>query len=143
MTDRSLCCIGLKTTMKKVMKKNKQLSIWMDYSNALLMELYNHMIISKRIAVKPPENDDEKGNEQNLPIHTKEKIRHQLDYFKEISEVVINYQEVLLFGPTDAKSELLDHMKKDRHFKNIIFQLVDTNKMKEDKIHDFVIQHFN
>ena len=125
------------------MKKNKQLSIWMDYSNALLMELCNHMIVSTRIAVKPLENDDEKENVLNVPIQTQEQIRHQQDYFKEISDVVINYQEVLLFGPTEAKTELLTLLKRDHHFKNIIFQLVNTNKMKEDKIHDFVVQHFN
>ena len=129
--------------MKEVMKKNKQLSIWMDYSNALLMELYNHMIVSTRIAVKPPENDDEKTNAPNLPNHTEEQIRHQEDYFKEISDVVINYQEVLLFGPTEAKSELLAILKKDHHFKNIIFQLVNTNKMNDDSIHKFVVNHYN
>jgi len=126
--------------MNEVMKKNKQLSIWMDYSNALLMELCNHMIVSTRIEVKPSEDDDEKANDQ---IPTQEHIRHQLDYFKEISDVVINYQEVLLFGPTEAKSELMALLKKDCHFKNILFQLVNTNKMNDDSIHKFVVDHYN
>jgi hypothetical protein len=126
--------------MNEVMKKNKQLSIWMDYSNALLMELCNHMIVSTRIEVKPSEDDDEKANDQ---IPTQEHIRHQTDYFKEIGDVVINYQEVLLFGPTEAKSELLALLKKDCHFKNILFQLVNTNKMNDDSIHKFVVDHYN
>lgn len=126
--------------MKEVMTKNKQLSIWMDYSNALLMELCNHMIISKRIAIKPSEVDNETAHVTN---HTEELIRHQHDYFDEIGDVVINYQEVLLFGPSEAKSELLALLKEDNHFKNINFQLVNTNRMNEDKIHNFVAGHFN
>ncbi|MDD3323264.1 MAG: hypothetical protein PHS59_17660 [Paludibacter sp.] len=125
------------------MKKNKQLSIWMDYSNALLMELYNHKIISRRIAVKPPEKNKIKVDTPEVTILTKEQKNKQLKYFKEISDIVINYQEVLLFGPTEAKNDLLALLKEDYHYKNIIFELMNTNKMKEAKIHDFVIEHFN
>jgi hypothetical protein len=125
------------------MKNNKQLSIWMDYSNALLMELYNHMIISKRIAVKFPDNNNPTTANPFVTISTKEMKHLQMEYFNEISNIVVNYQEVLLFGPSDAKNELLTLLKADRHFKNIIFELVNTSKMKESKIHDFVIEHFN
>jgi stalled ribosome rescue protein Dom34 len=40
-------------------------------------------------------------------MHQKEQ-HEQSDYYKKIGEAIKNYQEVLLFGPTNAKTELLN-----------------------------------
>ena len=125
------------------MKKFKQLGIWMDDANALLMEFYNHMIISKSIVFKPLLNEENNPEEQqDTQMQSKEQSQYQLAFFKEISDIVLNYQEVLLFGPTQAKNELLELIKADHNFANIKFDVIDTEVMTENKMHEFVIEYF-
>lgn len=125
------------------MKKFKQLGIWMDDANALLMEFYNHMIISKSIVFKPLLNEENNPEQQHdTQMQSKEENKYQLAFFKEISDIVLNYQEVLLFGPTQAKNELLELIKADHNFANIKFDVIDTEVMTENKMHEFVIEYF-
>ena len=51
-------------------------------------------------------------------MHQKEQHEHR-DYYKKIGEAIRNYQDVLLFGPTTAKTELFNMLKADHHFEKI------------------------
>ena len=74
-------------------------------------------------------------------MHNKEQQLHEA-YFKEISEVILNYDHVLLFGPTNAKSELHNYMNKDLHFKDIIVDIESADKMTDNEKEAFVRKHF-
>ena len=51
-------------------------------------------------------------------MHNKE--QHDLtSYFKKLTHIIKNYELVLLFGPTDARVELLNLLNEDLHFSNI------------------------
>jgi Lhr-like helicase len=126
------------------MEKIKQLGIWMDHSNALLMEHYNHLIVSKQVILKPVEKEKEDNvDTHEVQMHSVEDQQHQTAYYNEIREIIKNYKDVLLFGPTDAKEELYNLLKADHHFENTNIELRNTDKMPENKIHEFVIDHFN
>ena len=58
-------------------------------------------------------------------MHNKEQQK-QSTYFNRIADVIKNYNEVLLFGPTDAKSELLNLLKTDHLFENIKMEVKQT-----------------
>jgi stalled ribosome rescue protein Dom34 len=47
--------------------------------------------------------------------------RQQLteDYYKEIADVILNYNHVLLFGPTNAKKQSYNYIMEDLRFKDI------------------------
>jgi hypothetical protein len=125
------------------MNKIKFLGVWMDHSNAFLMELYNHKITSKNIVIKT----SQKGEEDNvdtheIQVHSKEESQLQAAFFKEISDVIRNYEDVLLFGPTDAKNELYNLLSADHRFENIKFELRNTDKMTEDEMCKFVVEYF-
>ena len=49
----------------------------------------------------------------------------------ELGNLILNYDHVLLFGPTNAKSELHNFLNKDLHFKDIQIDVKTTDKMTD------------
>ncbi len=125
------------------MKTNKQLGIYLDYTHAFLMEFENELIVSRDIEFEfdkkskaDPDNDDELAQR-------KEKHHHlQPAYFFDICDIIKNYNQVVLFGPNDAKDELFNLLGFDRDFKNMKIQNIDTDKMTDVQIHDFVKEYY-
>jgi len=124
------------------MNKEKQLGICMDHSNAQLLKISDGNILLQNIESESKPKV-EKVNVDTHEIHGKERHQLQSAYFKKISDIILNYGDVLLFGPTDAKRELFNLINEDPHFENIKIELRTTDKMTERQMHDFVIEFFN
>ncbi|NWJ50001.1 MAG: hypothetical protein HXX14_03965 [Bacteroidetes bacterium] len=124
------------------MKEIKKIGIWMDHSNAFLMDLSNDTIIENIIVSGFTPKEKELSLEKNEKfMHNKEQ-QLQSSYYKKLSDVIKKYQEVVLFGPTDAKNELLNLLKSDHLFANIKIEIKNTDKMPAIKMHDFVKAYF-
>jgi len=123
------------------MKITKKLGIWMDHSIAHIIELKNNSITSKTIAVASSQGEKENiGKDESLRQNTEQ---DQLsEFFKKLSTVIIDYQEVLLFGPTNAKTELHNLLKEDSHFKSIKIEVETTDNLTENQIQAYVKEHF-
>jgi hypothetical protein len=88
------------------------------------------------------------ANEQDLSYHDES---HQLNkeqkklsaYYKKLSEAILDFEEVLLFGPTEAKNELLNLLKDDHLFADIKITAKPTDKMTEYHQHIFIKEFFN
>ena len=121
----------------------KQLGIWMDHSTAYLTDLSTDPIETKIISSTFTHADKtiSIGKGENL-MHNKEQHR-QTEYYKKIGESIKNYDEVLLFGPTDAKVELFNMLKTDHLFAKIKIEIKQTDKMSEYQQHVFIKEHFN
>ncbi|QXP58793.1 hypothetical protein [Olleya sp. HaHaR_3_96] len=123
------------------MKPQKNLGIWMDHSIANVIDLksktHNQSIEShfdfeiKKEALAKSES----------LMHNK---KQQMDdaYFKEISDVILNYENVILFGPTNAKTELHNYLELDSHFKDIDIKVVPSDKMSKNEKVAFVLNYF-
>ena len=74
-------------------------------------------------------------------MHNKEQ-HQQSEYYKNLGDKIINYEEVILFGPTDAKVELFNILKADHRFENIKIVVKPADKMTENQQHAFVRDHF-
>ncbi len=75
-------------------------------------------------------------------MHQKEQQQHAA-YYKKIGEVIKNYNEVVLFGPTDAKIELLNMLRTDHHFDKIKMETQQTDNMTDNQEHAFVREYFS
>lgn len=124
------------------MKNIKQLGIWMDHSNAYLMELTNDTIVANNIVseLADPEAEFNFYKGEKL-IHKKEQYL-QLSYYKKLGETIKKYQEVVLFGPTDAKNELLNLLRNDHLFENIKIEVMNSDKMTDSQMQTFVREYF-
>ena len=68
--------------------------------------------------------------------------KEQTKYFKKIMKVISKYNEVILFGPTDAKEELFSVVVTDNRFQNSIILVKQTDKMTPNQQNAFVRGHF-
>lgn len=125
------------------MKAPKKLGIWMDHSSAHIMELTTCFIKTKIIESKlvPTEKMQNPIKSENL-MHHKEQ-QQQSEYYKKLGEVIKNYEEVILFGPTDAKVELVNVLNRDQRFSKIRIDLEQTGKMTKNQQNAFVRLHFS
>ena len=113
----------------------------MDHSSATLMEISMGKVLSKSLhsdVIKKEEIDNEDTHE----IQGREEKQLKLAYFKSISDIVRNYEEVILFGPTDAKNELLNKMKEMYRFDEININIQTTDKMTAAQKESFVLNYF-
>jgi len=124
------------------METQKNLGIWMDHSSANFIDLEsiknNHSIASKFTS----NTKEEVLNRSEYTMHNKED-QMQEAFYKEISEEVLKYNHVLLFGPTNAKTELHNYLKKNSHFKDIKIDVESADKMTDNEKNVFVRKHFN
>lgn len=122
--------------------KTKCIGIWMDHASANLMELTSGLMVTKTIVSKFTHE------EKKETLHNGEKAMHhkeqhlELAYYNEIADEIKNHQELLLFGPTDAKVELLNMLKADHHFHKIHMEVKNADKMTENQQHTFVKEYF-
>jgi hypothetical protein len=121
----------------------KNLGIWMDHSQAHLIEFTTDPVTTTVIESKFTHQEKEHsiGKSENLMHHKEQHL--QSEYYKKLGAVIKNYEEVILFGPTDAKAELLNLLKKDHLYTKIKINLQDTDKMTENQQHAFVKAYFS
>jgi hypothetical protein len=86
----------------------KQLGIWMDHSSAHLMEFTTEPIEANIITSKFTHQEKEHSLDKGEHLMHNKEQHQQSDYYKKLGEVIKNYEDVILFGPTDAKVELLN-----------------------------------
>ena len=124
------------------MKTTKRLGIWMDHSTANLIEFTDDKTASIAVDAQVGEQDEPLNTRDETMIQNKEQ-NELSDYFKRISEVIKDYDEVLLFGPTHAKDELNNLLKEDHHFDEVKIEIKPADKMTENQQEAFVRDHFN
>ena len=123
------------------MNNIRKLGIWMDHSNAYLMELSNNIVIQKVVS-------ELTNNETEFNFYKGEKLIHkkeqhlQLSYYKKIGDIIKKYQDVVLFGPTDAKNELFNQIKTDHLFEDIKIEIKNSDKMTEAQMKTFVRDYY-
>ncbi|MCX6305952.1 MAG: hypothetical protein NT040_13400 [Bacteroidetes bacterium] len=120
----------------------KKAGIWMDHSSAHMTEFSTGPMETKIIVSEFTHQEKEVGLDRGENhMHIKEQHK-QSEYYRKIGEAIRNYDEVLLFGPTDAKEELFNILKEDHLFSAINFGIKQTDKMSEFNQHAFIRQYF-
>jgi stalled ribosome rescue protein Dom34 len=124
------------------MNSTKRLGIWMDHSIAHLIEFTNDSMVTKTI------ESESKGQEkeQNSNMDESQKLSKDQSYhsafYKKLSNVIKNFEEVVLFGPTSAKNELFNLLKGNHLFEKIKIDVKSADKMTENQQHAFVEEYF-
>lgn len=125
------------------MKTSKNIGIFMDHMTANLIELTVNPMETKTI---------ESGfthDEKELTLEKSEKGMHNKEqhlqnaYYKQLKNVIKNYADVLLFGPTRAKVELFNLIKEDPLFNKTVIEVMQTDHLTENQQHAFVQGYFS
>lgn len=124
------------------MTPTKKLGIWMDHSVAHLIGLNTDTKEPWTIVAQVGEQDEALNSRDETLIQNKEQ-NELAGFFNRLSDEIIHYDEVLLFGPTNAKSELVNKLKTDRHFDAVKIDLKTADKMTDNQLQAFVKDHFS
>ena len=100
------------------MKTQKKLGIWMDHSIANIIDLDSNKKKTSIISKFTSETKEDALSRSESLMHNKRQQMHE-KFYKKIGSEVLKYKHVLLFGPTNAKVELLNYLNKDLHFNDI------------------------
>ena len=124
------------------MKTSKKIGIWMDHHNAHLIEFSTEVKETKTITSDFTFQDKEETLQRSeSEMHNKEQHK-QSTFYKNLAAVIKDYNEVLLFGPTDAKVELFNFLKEKHKYDNIKIEVKNTDKMSDVDQHQFVNDYF-
>ncbi|MFT6333500.1 MAG: hypothetical protein ACI86M_000644 [Saprospiraceae bacterium] len=119
----------------------KNLGIWLDHLNAHLMEI-NTKNDRRSIKSKFSSEVKEEALRRSEDImHNKEQQMHEA-YYSQIGEAILKYDHVLLFGPSNAKVELRNYLKKDLHFNDITIDSLPADYISVNEQHAFADKHF-
>ena len=114
----------------------------MDHSVAVLLDFTDDTIVKRNIESEIIIPDGEFTLTLNENSLQNKQQQRNLNYYKKVGDAIRNYNEVLLFGPTDAKNELFNLIKNDNHFEDIKIKVKNADKMTENQMNAFVRVHF-
>lgn len=124
------------------MKTLKKLGICMDHANAHLIEFSDEMKATETISLDFDNQDKEETLQRSeSEMHHKQQQR-QNTYYKKLATVIKDFAEVVLFGPTNAKSELFNSLRENHLFDSIKIEVIDADKMTDNQQHEFVREYF-
>ncbi len=124
------------------MTDKKKLGIWMDHASAHLME-YADPIVTKIISSDSTHEEREFTLQKGESFMQRKNQQQLGEYYESIAEVIKGYDEVIIFGPTNARIELLNILEADMHFAKIKIESKSTDKMTENQEHAFVRDYFS
>lgn len=120
------------------MEKIKKIAVYMDHFTANIIEYIDSAEAIKTIKSEFNRSEKkeilQKGESQ---IHNKEQNLQQ-EFYSKLREELLNYESVLLFGATNAKTELLNILQTDAKFLNVEFILKNTDKLTDNEQIAFV-----
>lgn len=125
------------------MKTTKRLGIWMDHSTANIIELSKNKVETTTLESIPAFPEQVQNLRMDESLMNNKEQDHRSDFYKRISSVIIDYSEVLLFGPTNAKSELFNALKDDRQYEKIKISIQPADNMTDNQKEAFVKDFFN
>jgi hypothetical protein len=124
------------------MKTEKKIGIWMDHSNANLIEFSSDAKETTTISSDFTSQDKGETLERSENVMHNKEQQKQTTFYKNIANVIREFDEVLLFGPTNAKVELHNLLKENHLYNDIKIEVQNTDKMSDKDKHTFVKNHF-
>ncbi len=115
----------------------------MDHANAHLMEFTTDPIETTNIASTFDAHTKEESLEKSEHLMHNKQQHQQLAFYKKLGAIIKTYDRVLLFGPTNAKVELLNILHADEQFKHVKIEVEQADKMTAAQEHAFVRNHFS
>ena len=114
----------------------------MDHANANLIEFSDEAKTTTTISLDFDNQDkDQTLQRSESEMHNKQRQK-QHAYYKKLSAVIKDFSEVILFGPTNAKSELFNSLRQNHQFDSIKIEVINADKMTNNQQHEFVREYF-
>ena len=114
----------------------------MDHAHAHLIEFSDKIKNTETVSLDFNHQDtDETLDRSESQMHNKQQQR-QHGYYKKLAATIKDFTEVVLFGPTNAKSELFNFLRQNNLFNSIKIEVIHADEMSEKKQLEFVRDYF-
>ena len=125
------------------MKTVKSIGVWMDHSIAHLIE-FTTVPMHVRDILSDFRHEVKADSIEKSEKHMHNKERGEMhEYYNKILKEVVDFDQILIFGPTDAKNELNSLLKSNHAFDLANVEILQTDKMTENQLYAFVRNHFS
>lgn len=121
------------------MDEVKKLGRWMCNTSIHLVEYTNQLAAD----LHQQQSEESLILESDIATLQNEAFHAQTESFKKLGVAIEKYDEVVLFGPIDAKAEFMKFLKADKRFNNLKIEVKQTSIMSEGQQQKFVEKHFS
>ncbi|MDI1318428.1 hypothetical protein [Flavobacterium sp.] len=125
------------------MKATKRIGVWMDHSAARLMEYttedYKVVIVESDM----DDLDNQEGLQHSENVFHNKENQSITAYYKSLIEKIKDYDEIVLFGPTTAKTELYNLIREQHKYDHLKIETKSAEKMSYDEQHVFIQEYFS
>ncbi len=125
------------------MKTEKKLGICMDHKTAKLITYSTENMQASTIESSFTYEMKQESLSRSEHVMNNKEQHFQKAFFKELAEIIKQYSDVILFGPTNAKIELFNFLKSENHFDEINISVKNSDKLTEPQQHAFVREYFS
>lgn len=125
------------------MKIEKKIGVYLDHAQAHFVNYHDDSENLETIDSDFSHFEKEKMlSKTESGMHNKEQ-QELGTFFKKIAKVILDYDNVLLFGPTDAKLELFNYLRLEHKYDKIKMEVRNADKLNESQAIEFVKNHFD
>lgn len=113
------------------MKNLKKLGIYLNHTSANIISLDDIDDDAKAITSAFTTQVKESAIQKSESLMHQKENHQQASFYKLIEKEILNFDVVLLFGPTDAKAELFNLIKKEHKYDKIRIETATTDALDE------------
>ena len=121
-------------------KNKKQFGVWMDAHHAIVV---GKNADNESFAVLGHvDNTDATGNSSEKNENNSKK-GNALKFFKEVTALMQNAEEVHVTGTGDTQEQFMKHLSETPQFKNTVSSETTSNKMSDENFVKFISEKYN
>ena len=124
------------------MKATKKVGIWLDHTTARVIEYNTEELKATTVKSDLKGLDNQEGVQHSERLLHHKENQHLKDYYKNLITILKEYDEILLFGPTTAKTELYNLIREEHKYDHLKIETKTSVKMSPPEEHAFVVNHF-
>lgn len=122
-------------------QNKKQFGVWMDSRHATVVGRTN-IDTGEFVILGHIENDGADSNSNEKTAHNAQKgLQHK--FFKEITALMQNAEEVHITGTGTEQEQFMHYMANTPQFKNTITKESTSNKISDEKLLEYMAEKFN
>jgi hypothetical protein len=121
----------------KEQQPKQMVGVWMDHRNAIFISNANgEFAIHEK--VKADEYHGDKGEHAAMNAEKADNRK----YYKAISHLLVNYDDIFIFGPGKSQEELRNFLHEDQHYKSKRIALATAEHITDHQMVAKVRDHF-
>ena len=113
----------------------------MDHTIAYLYECKNNTVVTNTIASRNRHDLGDFYSHKESDGTLSPRPKQFSAFFQEISDVIIGYEDVILFGPTGSKNELFNHLLHNHLFDRINMAIKQMERLDDSEREAFVLEN--